>query len=250
MIVTSRHFPARHGFSTREGGVSDGPFGSLNLGRSVGDDPDRVEENARRFARTGGLSLGQLASVTQVHGDGLVEVTQRESGAAWRPPLGDADGLYTRTQGAALCVGTADCVPILLCAPEAGAVSAVHAGWRGTKRRIAARAVEALGETYRADPRGVFAVIGPSIRACCYDVDASLAASFRAEFGATVLAGAPEHRPRLDLAEANRLTLRTAGVPDEHIEILPFCTSCLRERFFSHRRDRGVTGRHLSYVMC
>jgi YfiH family protein len=216
----------------------------------VGDDPERVAENARRFAEGHGLSLGQLASVNQVHGDRLLEVIRLESGETWSPPLGDADGLYTRTPGAALCIGTADCVPVLLCAPDVGAVAAVHAGWRGTKRRIVARAVESLGETYGADPRGVFAVVGPSIRVCCYDVDTNLAASFRAEFGATVLVSAPADCPRLDLAEANRLTLRAAGVPEEKIDVLPFCTSCLAERFFSHRRDRGVTGRHLSYVMC
>jgi YfiH family protein len=242
----SPRFGAPHAFSTRLGGVSRGPYASLNLGRSVGDDPAAVAENARRFAASLRLTPGQFACVNQVHGDRVLEAGRLEPGDAVPGPLGDADAVFTRQRGTAVAVRTADCAPVLLWAPDAGAVAAVHAGWRGAIAAIAARAVERLA-LVGASPAKMRAVVGPCIRRCCYEVGPDLAARFFERFGpAVVEQGA---RPRLDLAEACRLALLEAGVPEAAVEVLPHCTACKPAMFYSHRRDRGTTGRHLSAVL-
>lgn len=248
MFVTSQRFPVRHAFATRFGGVSEGPHASLNLGLSVGDDPERVEENARRLARALALSPGQFASVNQVHGDRLVEISGAAAGGALPPPAAEADGLLTRERGAALCVRTADCVPVLLFAPDVGAAAAVHAGWRGAAAGIAGLAARSLAARYGARPSALFAAIGPSIRSCCYEVGEEVAGAFRRRFGDSVLRNGEGKCSHLDLPAACRLSLLEAGVDEERIDVLPHCTACDGARFFSHRRDRGRTGRHLSLV--
>ncbi len=246
MSVRAKALGTLHAFSTRAGGVSEGAFSSLNLGRSVGDDPERVEENGRRFARELGLAPGQLISANQVHGDRLFEIEAAGTGSRMPDPVGDGDGLFTRVRGTALCIRTADCVPVLIFAPDVGAIAAVHAGWRGTELAIAARAVEKLHQRYGAAPRKMTAAIGPSIRRCCYEVGEDLAGRFRARFGEEVIAAG--QKPKLDLALANRKVLAEAGLELERIETVPHCTCCQPELFFSHRRDQGKSGRHLSLL--
>jgi YfiH family protein len=247
--LRSKQLGVRHGFSTRLGGVSEGPFASLNLGPNVGDEPERVEQNGRIFARAQGLSPGQLVSVRQVHGTHFLEVGAASCADRVPAPVGEADGLYTRERGVALCIRTADCVPLLLWAPDQGAIAAVHAGWRGALAAIARRAVEHLSEHYGAAPHSIKAAIGPSIRSCCYEVKNDLAMEFERRFGEGVASRALEGSPRLDIAEANRRALLEAGVLPEGIDVVQSCTACDSARFFSHRRDRGRTGRHLSFLV-
>jgi copper oxidase (laccase) domain-containing protein len=247
-----------HGFSTREGGVSAGPFASLNLGGSVGDDPAAVAENVRRLAAAAGVP--GFATVHQVHGDRVV------AGTDDLPPSCEADAVLSVPGGRAPAVKTADCVPVLLFDRRTGRAAAVHAGWRGTRLRIVARAVEALiggapggsgpggptknrtseppaAASFAARAADVVAAIGPCIRRCCYEVSPELAAEFAAAFGAEVVDGR-----HLDLVLANRRVLREAGVRDTLLDVVGGCTSCHPELFFSHRRDRGRTGRHLSWI--
>jgi YfiH family protein len=236
MFLTSRLLAregVRHGFSIRAGGVSAGPFASLNLGGSVGDDPAAVAENVRRLAAR--ADVAGFATVHQVHGDELVE------GRPGLPPATPADGVLSVPGGPAPAVKTADCVPVLLFDRASGRVAAVHAGWRGTRLRIAARAVAAL--TGGRGGASIVAAIGPCIRRCCYEVSPELAAEFAASFGADVVEGR-----HLDLALANRRALVAAGVGEAAIEVVGGCTSCDPVRFFSHRRDAGRTGRHLSWI--
>ena len=250
MLLTSRLLAGvPHGFSTREGGVSAGPFASLNLGRSVGDEPERVAENGRRFAAALGLRPGQIRSANQVHGEAILEETEAARGEEIPPALGDADAVITGERGVAVGVRTADCVPILLYAPDVGAVAAVHAGWRGAVLAIAARAVAQLSSRYGADPRRMLAAIGPSIRGCCYEVGEDVARRFDERFGAGVTLRSGGGGPRLDLAEANRRALAGAGLPPQNVEVLGHCTACEPDRFFSHRRDHGRSGRHLSAIV-
>ncbi len=248
MIVASKHFPVHHGFSSRVGGVSQGPYASLNLSASVGDEPERVEENLRRLARAASLRPGQLACINQVHGEVLVEVTSAGQGDEMSPALGDADGLYSRSRAAALCVRTADCVPLLLFAPDVGAVAAIHAGWRGALAALARLAVERLVACYGARAKCMHAAIGPSIRRCCYEVSEELAARFCRRFGDGVVTRRSGLEPHLDIAQACQLALLEGGLETERIDLLPHCTSCDATAFFSHRRDHGRTGRHLSFV--
>jgi hypothetical protein len=245
--VTSSLLPVPHGFATRTGGVSEGPFASLNLGFFVGDLSEHVGENYRRLARAAGAALGALHTVRQVHGDAVVEARAVEAPPVLRPPEAEADALWTERAGEWVGVSTADCVPVLLVDPEGRRVAAVHSGWRGTDARIVARAVEAL-VARGSRPERLLAAVGPSIQRCCYAVSEDLAARFTERFGAEVVLQ-EGGQPRLDLARAVRDTLWAAGLKPAHVDVLPHCTACDAGRFFSHRRDAGRTGRHLNFVV-
>ena len=246
-LVTSSLLPVPHGFATRAGGVSEGPYDSLNLGFAVGDLRERVEENHRRLAVMAGAALEALHRVSQVHGDRVVEADAREGTGALRPTEGEADALWTGRPEHWVAVGTADCVPVLLVDPDGRRVAAVHSGWRGTDARIVARAVEAL-VARGSRPERLLAAVGPSIQRCCYVVSEDLGQRFTEGFGPEVVVreGADV---RLDLARAVRDTLLGAGLKAAHVDVLPHCTACDAERFFSHRRDAGRTGRHLNFVV-
>jgi YfiH family protein len=204
-------------FTTRRGGVSEGPFASLNLGSWTDDDPDRVRANRAAVERLGG---GRLSQVRQVHGTRVIEAGARPDGSA--PP--DADGQVTAERGVAPMALTADCLPVALVAPEG--VAMVHAGWRGLAGGVLAEgaaALRALGASRIA------AAIGPGAGPCCYEVGAEVHAPFGTS-GRTI-----------DLKALARERLEAAGVAEVHD--CGLCTICDPERFFSHRRDAGVTGR-------
>jgi len=230
-----RGFP--HGFTTRRGGASEGPYRFLNLGESVGDDPARVAENWARLRSATGLDF---ARVRQVHGRAVVSA---ECGGA---PSAEADAVTTAQAGVAACVSTADCVPILLADPATGAVAAVHAGWRGTLAGVAGEAVRALAER-GARPEDLLAAIGPAIGPCCFEVDPELARRFSGELGRSTANPSPA-QARVDLWLANEVVLRRAGLRREKVEQMRLCTSCEDGSFFSHRRDSGHTGRQVAFV--
>lgn len=233
-----------HGFPTREGGVSKGPFASLNTSVSVGDEAADVAENVRRLAAALEASEPEVITVHQVHG-----VTVLEATAAGQGVLGEADALVTSTPGLVVGVKTADCLPILLEDQKTGAVAAVHAGWRGVIGEIVLRALERL-TSGGATLESVRVAVGPAIQACCFEVDGDLPARFASAFGDDVVKPQPgKPRVHLDLGLAVRRSLERAGLPRTHVDVLPQCTRC-EPRFFSHRRDRGLTGRHLSLIRC
>ncbi|NOK23003.1 peptidoglycan editing factor PgeF [Corallococcus carmarthensis] len=244
-FLTSALLPVPHGFATRAGGVSEGPYASLNLGFSVGDERPRVEENHRLLARAAGARLGALCRVSQVHGDVVLEA-RGEADEVLRPTLGEADALWTEGEGSWVAVGTADCVPVLIVDPRGRRVAAVHSGWKGTDLEISARAVEAL-VARGSRPEDLLAAVGPCIQACCYEVSAELGDRFRARFGPDVVRAG--EKPHLDLPLAVKSSLVKAGLKSGQVDVLQACTACDRERFFSHRRDAGRTGRHLNFVL-
>ncbi len=231
----------RHGFTTREGGASIGPFASLNLSTTVGDDPARVDENWARLRAATGLVF---ARVRQVHGCRVVDAPASPPAGA---PSEEADAVVSATPGVAACVSVADCVPVLLADPRSGAVAAVHAGWRGTIDGAAAAGVRALVERHGASPCDLLAAIGPGIGPCCFEVSRDLATRFRDAIGPTT-ASPRDHGSRVDLWLANAILLRRAGLSRHRIESLGRCTSCEERVFFSHRRDRGRTGRQVAFV--
>ena len=220
-------------FSTRRGGVSPPPYQSLNLGLSTRDDPTRVEENRARLLKAAGGEAARLATAGQVHGTDVRVVTAagHHSGC---------DALLTDRPGIALAVSGADCAPVLLWGP--GAVAAVHAGWRGAADGIAGAAVRSLAARTPCAPAEVRALIGPCIRACCYPVGPEVLARFDAS--AHVVR---DGTTRLDLARAIGMDLERSGVREWHD--VGRCTSCEVEWFYSHRRDRGVTGRQWGLVI-
>ncbi len=227
-------------FPTRLGGVSSPPFAALNLGLSVGDAPDLVLENRRRLCVAVGVPPEQLVVPGQVHGVALVWVGEAEAGRGARDResvLHDHDGLLTSTPGLALVVSYADCVPVVIVAAgdDGPALATVHAGWRGMLAGIVGEAAAELGRGRRL----VAAIVGPSIGPCCFAVDEELRRRFAARFPGS--AGATT----VDLWRCARLELEAAGVPPAGVTVTGLCTAT-DARFFSHRRDGGVTGRHLA----
>jgi polyphenol oxidase len=240
---TSRLLDVPHGFTTRAGGVSQGPYASLNLGLNTEDSRAAVVDNLGLAARAAGFGLERLALVKQVHGDRVVQAPAPAN--AFEAPATEADSVWTQQRGQAVGVTVADCAPLLLLDVRTGRVAAVHAGWKGAIARIAEKTVRAWGSR----PADLRAAIGPCIRACCYEVSDELYQRFSGEFGAAagVRKGARWH---LDLPFAVRASLRAAGVAGEHIDSDFACTSCTPEHYFSHRRDRGTTGRQMGYIVC
>jgi polyphenol oxidase len=211
-------------FTTRQGGVSKGPYASLNLGVATKDDPERVFENRRRAVAQIDGDPSTAAMAYQVHG---AHVLKPEPIGVDRPhERPRCDGLWTDEPERALMLLTADCLPIALAGD--GAVAILHAGWCGLLAGIAEAGVDALGR------REVHAVIGPGIGPCCYEVGDEVAQPFRERFGADVV-----HGRNLDLWTAAERALAGAA----SVERTDLCTSCHPELFFSHRRDRGLTGR-------
>jgi YfiH family protein len=230
-----------HGFCGRRGGVSRGDFSELNLSFRVGDEPHRVRENWRRV----GVAVPGLRFIAmrQQHGLGIVHVDDN----MFQPP--DADALVTRSMGVGLCVLTADCVPILLVAPEHGVIAAVHAGWRGTLLGIAQRTVAQMQASFGIAPAALHAALGPAIDGCCYEVERRITDELEQRWGAMpdviVCRGA---KSQLDLRRANTAILVASGVPPPHIARVGPCTRCAADEYFSYRGSGGRTGRQVSFI--
>jgi YfiH family protein len=209
--------------TARSGGVSGGPYATLNLSLSVGDDPDRVLENRRRLAAAISARPQDFVWARQVHGAGARVVDGADAGSGafgLDDAIADADTLVTRTPGVVLAILTADCVPVVLHDPVAGVLACVHAGWRGTVAGVSAAALAAM-ENLGAHPRDVVAGIGPAIAATSYQVGPDVHRAIYRSFGSAAPAfirpdSAPD-RWLLDLWAANRHALRQAGVPDGQI---------------------------------
>jgi len=222
-VIRWSHDGVEVAFTTRAGGVSAGPYASLNLGAATKDDPERVFENRRRAVAQIDGDASTAAMAFQVHGaDVLKPAPVGVDHPVERPRC---DGLWTDEPDHALMLLTADCLPIALA--REGAVCVLHAGWRGLLAGIADAGLGTLGGV-------VHAVIGPGIGPCCYEVGDEVAAPFRERFGDDVVRGC-----NLDLWTAAERALAEAV----SVERTDLCTACHPELFFSHRRDHGVTGR-------
>jgi YfiH family protein len=217
-------------FTTRRGGVSTGPYASLNVGRLTDDDPANVDANRDRLAAAVGLPRERFLFGKQVHGATVHRATRFDR------PVTEEDGQATALPDAAALVFVADCFPVLLTAEHA--VAALHCGWRPLAGGIVAEGVAALRELGADGP--VTAAIGPGARGCCYEVGDEVHAAF------TGIPGARAGAHNLDLPAIARHQLEAAGVDTIHDTGL--CTMCGIGLFFSHRRDGGVTGRQAGVV--
>jgi polyphenol oxidase len=268
-----------HGFSTRTGGVSKVYSGkTLNLGFTKDDPRSAVERNRQKFVRALVASLQPRASrpskreawplitLRQIHSDIIHCVAEPP-----KHPLA-GDGLITRTPGILLGVLAADCLPVILVDAKRHAVGVFHAGWRGTIQRIVEKGVGEMRKNFGSHPADLKAVIGPGIRGCCYQVGPEVKDAFESQFSYAaelfretkdrdeiherypllfLTSRAPGHSelPKqifLDLGEANRRQLLAVGVPSRNVADLAQCTSCHLERFFSHRAEKGKTGRMMA----
>jgi YfiH family protein len=219
---------ARVCFSTRAGGVSEGAFSSLNLGILTDDRADRVMENRLRLASALGFDPKVVAMRRQVHGSDLALHVDDETEGIFTRPVPDppeADGHVTSLAGLPMLVLVADCLPVAVSGP--GGLAMLHCGWRGLAGSLVEDAVRAVG--------GSHAVIGPGIGPCCFEVGPEVLTAFES-LGEGIAAGR-----MCDLPEVARRILERAGV--EQIESTRICTSCDPDRFFSHRRENGLTGR-------
>jgi len=263
-----------HGFSTRQGGVSTCYGGNtLNLGLTQHDTKENLERNRALF----------LGAVGATSDDGrawpLVQLKQIHSSVVRRVnvALGESlpgDGLITATPGLLLAIKIADCVPVLVVDVKCRAVGAFHAGWRGTVTRVVEKGIGEMRRQFGSTPRDLRAVIGPSIRQCCYQVGAEVRAEFASQFSYAdelfeevfdanaihvrypllfLNQRAPGHGElgpeiHLDLVAANKRQLQDAGIREEHISVIEGCTACDRERFFSYRSEFGQTGRMMAVI--
>jgi hypothetical protein len=233
-----------HAFTTRQGGHSRDVFASLNLGRGVDDDPAAVQANRRAVLDALGLDSRRHVEADQVHGAIVAVVGAGDGGRS----IPDADGLATDEAGTVLAVHAADCVTLLLADPRTRAVSAVHAGWKGTAAGISAEAVTVMADRFSTRPEDLIAAIGPSIGACHYEVDEPVLARLRRwTWWESVVAPNSRGRWQLDLRAANRRQLVDSGLLPERIEILDLCTYHHPDLFYSHRRD-PVTGRQAAVI--
>lgn len=242
------HRGLAHGVSTRLGGLSVPPYAALNLGLKTGDDPEKVRHNRRLFAQAVGLDIERAVACQQVHGDHVHLATAADAGRGGLDhdaAIPAADALATATAGLPLILFFADCVPVLIHDPVRPAVAVVHAGWKGSVARIAAKTVHTMGRAFGTRPADCLVAIGPSIGPCCYEVDQPVIDALQEFFCDTWehLVIPRGHRWLLDLWETNRRQLIDAGVPRENIEISGVCTACNTELFYSHRKEKGQTGR-------
>lgn len=261
-----------HGFSTRLGGVSrpEGqPGGALNLGLTVWDTRENVLTNRAKLLTALDAETMKLVTLRQIHSDvvHVLDALPRQS------PRGDA--AVMRAPGLLLGVQTADCVPILLVDTEHRAVAAVHAGWRGTLRRVVAKTLGRMQMALSTRPENVVAAMGPAIGVCCYEVGPEVAQAYTAQFAQArewfegpfqtlaseeepnplkwLSMAPPGHSPppprvRLDLRAANRWQLLDAGVRAPNITVSELCTACRTDLLFSYRKEKALTGRLMGVI--
>lgn len=240
--LTASNLPIPHAFFSRVGGRSEGPFQGLNLGLSSGDRPEKVAANRDMALSAFGASRATTCAFHQVHSARVLEAEP-----SWFEL--EADAAVTDNPDLLLVISVADCFPLLFFDARVPAVGAAHCGWRGTVKGIAGAAVEKMTALYGSRPEDIRVAIGPGIRRDCYQVGAEVVAAFKeAGFPTEVAVPDDEGRFRLDLAVANRWLLTRVGVKDEHVEDLGLCTHCEPSRFYSYRRDHGVTGRHWAVI--
>ena len=268
-----------HGFSTRLGGRTTvyrpGAF-DLNLGFTDSDDRDAVAANRGLFvtAATEGKEILGLVTLRQIHSSLIRRVSAKDVRENGMPAVLKGDGMMTDEPGVLLGIQTADCIPILVADRKHRVVAAFHAGWRGTLARIVENGVGRMRLEFGSKPEDLIASIGPGIGQCCYAVGEEVRGQFESQFIYAaelfrevydsdpvrekypmlfLTARAPGHSAigpgtHLDLAEANRRQLLAAGLKKGAITLTGQCTGCHTDRFFSHRIERGFTGRMMSVI--
>lgn len=234
-----------NGCSTRLFGKSAIVEGTFNLALHVGDEPELVLENRRRYAEALGVKPESFTTCAQVHGSQVVKVTQELVGSGaleFANTIKETDSLITDLAGVPLLLFYADCTPVLLADPKTGAIGLAHAGWRGTVAGIAKKTVAAMVQEFGCEPSDILGAIGPAIGACCYEVDdfvRNQAAGYEKFFEPNGKIG----KYQLDLWGYNRQQLLEAGLKSEHIAVAEVCTADNSQLICSYRAEKGQTGR-------
>ena len=224
--------------STRHGGVSPAPYASLNLGKNTADDPANVAENRRRFCAALGFTPEQMAWSIQVHADRVRVVTEAGGAEGF-------DALLSNRPGILLAVSVADCTPILVFDARNRAVAAIHAGWPGTAARLVEKTLQRMAAEFGTAGPDCHAWVGTCIDECSFEVGPEVAVQFDEAFKRF---DAARGKFMVDLKKANRAQLLDFGLPEKQIEVSPWSTLLHNDDYFSHRGEKGVTGRMLAAV--
>ena len=227
---------------TRLGGTSPEPWGSLNLGGTVGDKAERVTRNLSALLGSIGGTSDDLVQVKQIHSNNVIIADQPMDG------LKQGDAMITNTPGLILLMRYADCVPIIFYDPILKTAGIAHAGWKGTAKEIALETVKKMGDVFGCKPSDLIVGIGPSIGPDHYAVGENVISEFKQAFPRRweeILIDFPDG-VKLDLWKANQLTLEKAGV--KSIEISKICTGCHTDEWYSHRAEKGLTGRFAAVI--
>ena len=228
----------KHAFSSKLGGVSKGHLESLNLGFSVGDDRQNVLDNYKIFCDAVGVNCNNVVSAGQVHKTNIYHVTEKDRGKGIlkKTDILDVDALITSEPNLALVTFHADCVPLYFIDPVNKIAALAHAGWKGTVAMIASKVVKEMQDVYGSDPKNILAGIGPSISACCFEVDDPVYEEFAdLQYSAGCITQSKTGKYHIDLQKINRQILIHAGLSDKNIETANICTKCNSDLFYSHR---------------
>jgi polyphenol oxidase len=242
------------GFTTKNGGNSVDEFSSLNLGLHVNDQNEIVIKNRDILSKVLRVSLDNWVFAEQVHSNVIKKVTKESKGkgiSVYEDGITGSDGIYTSEKGIMLSLCFADCVPLYFIAPEHSLIGLAHAGWKGTVKNIAGEMIIKWNKDEGVNLKDIKVAIGPAINDCCYIVDEKVISSIDKNIlGVYPLpySTVSEGQYKLNLPLLNKYYLLSAGIPEENIITSDLCTSCESELFFSHRRDKGKTGRMLSFI--
>lgn len=240
-----------HGFSTREGGITvDPPKASLNLSWTRCGSPEEVIANFKIFAEGAGIDYDDMAVVNHEHGANVLRIAHEHRGRGfYKDPLPPCDGIITDDPTVTLVTSHADCGAYFFYDPVHRAIGMAHAGWKGTLLRIGAEMARRMAEEFDTDPSDIIAATGPCICRDCFEVDADLGEKFQSEFGYPGISRpGRQGKAYVDLELAAAVQFVEDGIRPESITLMNACTYENRQHFFSHRRDKGITGSMAAYI--
>lgn len=233
--------------TSRIGGESLEHLKSCNMGFNEVEAPEVTISNRQKICQALSINFDTLTFQQQVHSDHITIIDQSNAGAgraSKATAIANSDALITNQKGVTLFAQAADCVPIAIYDPKKEVIAAVHAGWRGTVKKIAQKTVLKMVDHFECCASDLHIAIGPSIGSCCYEVGDEVVDQFKEEFtDSNALLKKVGQRYHVDLWEANKQQLQSVGVSYEHIEIAGYCTQCHADKFYSSRHDHGQTGR-------
>lgn len=232
-----------HGFSTREGGVSEGCYSSMNFRFNCDDLRENVQTNFKIMANTLGMKYERLVLSKQTHGDVIHNVTEEDcgNGILTENKFDSVDALITDKKGIPMVTLFADCVPLFFLDKKQGVAALAHSGWKGTVKRIGQKTVEKMKKEYGSRPEDILSAIGPSIQECHFEVGDEVAEIFLKEFGMETAVKYDE-KYHVNMQKAIERQLLESGIPQENIDNCGICTYCNSDLLFSHRKTNGQRG--------
>ncbi len=224
--------------STRLGGLSFAPYDSMNLGSNTADSFNNVEQNKKIFTNLIGFTLEQVVRTKQIHGTSILVAEKAGYYEGY-------DAIVTNNKNLLLAISTADCTPILLYDSLNNAIAAIHAGWKGTKENLVSTTLMKMESLYGTKSSNIIAYIGPCIAECSFEVDADVAQYFDGLYSRF---DSEKEKYFIDLKRHNKDQLTRLGVDEKNIEVSIFDTFERTDLFFSHRKEKGITGRMWSTI--